>query len=131
MRSVLYINPTIFVIIFFGCSKPSSILLCLCALKLKQRLIIFYVSVQSAPNRATASMTQVNLFTAGAVIIIILLIYHYLAKKYHYFLPKPVPCLKPSFLVGSSGPVLLRRQGVTTFMKKVYNSFPDAKLVCY
>lgn len=73
-------------------------------------------------------MTQVNLFTAGAVIIIILLIYHHLAKKYHYFLPKPIPCMKPSFLVGSSGPVLLRRQGVTTFMKTIYNSFPEANI---
>lgn len=94
---------------------------------LKQRLIIFYVFVQSASNGATVTMTQVNLFTAGAVIIIILLIYHHLAKKYHYFLPKPIPCMKPSFLVGSSGPVLLRRQGVTTFMKTIYNSFPEAK----
>lgn len=72
-------------------------------------------------------MTQVNLFTAGAFFVAILLVYHYLAKKYHYFLTKPIPCLKPTFLFGSSGPLLLRREGITTFMKTVYSSFPDAK----
>lgn len=72
-------------------------------------------------------MTQVNLFTAGAVIIIILLVYHYLVKKYHYFLSKPIPCVKPTILVGTSGPLLFRKRDLATHMKVMYNAFPDAK----
>lgn len=72
-------------------------------------------------------MVQVDFLTAGAVFGIILLIYHYIAKKYEYFLPKPIPCIKPSFLLGSSGPMMLRQKDIISHVKWLYNQFPDFK----
>lgn len=74
-------------------------------------------------------MVQVDLWTAGAVGAIILLIYHYLSKKYEYFLAKPIPCLKPTFLLGSTGPMMTRRKDVSSHIKDMYNTFPDFKVV--
>lgn len=74
-------------------------------------------------------MVQVDLVTAGAVFAIILLIYHYLAKKYENFLPKPVPCIKPSFVLGSTGPMMFCQRDVSSHLKWLYNQFPDFKYV--
>uniref|UniRef100_A0A1Q3FR14 Putative cytochrome p450 9f2 n=1 Tax=Culex tarsalis TaxID=7177 RepID=A0A1Q3FR14_CULTA len=76
-------------------------------------------------------MVQVDFITAGAVFAIILLLYHYLAKKYEYFLPKPIPCIKPSFLLGSTGPMILRQRDISSHMKWLYNQFPDFKVIAF
>uniref|UniRef100_A0A8D8C418 Probable cytochrome P450 9f2 n=2 Tax=Culex pipiens TaxID=7175 RepID=A0A8D8C418_CULPI len=73
-------------------------------------------------------MVQVDFLTAGAVFAIILLVYHYIAKKYEYFLPKPIPCIKPSFLLGSSGPMMLRQKDIISHVQWLYNQFPDFKV---
>lgn len=71
-------------------------------------------------------MLQVDLFSAAALLAVVILLYHYIAKKYEYFLTKPVPCVKPTFLVGSSGPTIMRTVDMATHFKKLYDTFPDA-----
>lgn len=71
-------------------------------------------------------MPQVDLFTAAAIVAVVILLYHYVAKKYEYFLTKPVPCVKPTFLLGSSGPTMFRKADVVSHFKKIYDAFPDA-----
>ncbi|KAL1386787.1 hypothetical protein pipiens_012807 [Culex pipiens pipiens] len=73
-------------------------------------------------------MVQVDLFTAGAVFAIILLAYHYLSKRYEYFLTKPIPCLKPTFLVGNTGAMLFRQRDIAAQVKALYYAFPDFKI---
>ncbi|XP_058837428.1 probable cytochrome P450 9f2 [Topomyia yanbarensis] len=72
---------------------------------------------------------EVNLLTAAAIGAIILLLFYYMSKSYEYFLSKPVPCIKPTFFVGSTGPVMFRRSDVTSHFKMLYNAFPEAKIV--
>ncbi|XP_055532849.1 probable cytochrome P450 9f2 [Wyeomyia smithii] len=74
-------------------------------------------------------MVQVNLFVAIAIGAIVLFIYHRIAKKYLYFLPMAIPCLKPTFLLGSSGPMMFRKRNVTSHMKALYTAFPGAKII--
>lgn len=76
-------------------------------------------------------MVEVNLFSALAVGAVILLLYHYIAKKYHYFLTKPIPCIKPTFLLGIFDMVVLKRVELVFGSKLLYNSYPDAKIIGY
>lgn len=73
-------------------------------------------------------MVEVDLLSAFAVGAIVVLLYHYVAKKYDYFLPKPIPCVKPSFLVGSTGPMMFRLRDVCSHVKILYNTFPESKI---
>ncbi|XP_053683465.1 probable cytochrome P450 9f2 [Sabethes cyaneus] len=72
---------------------------------------------------------EVDLFTALAIGAIILLLFHYVSKKYHYFLAKPVPCVKPSFFFGSGKPLMFRKLDLTSHIKILYDTFPDSKIV--
>lgn len=72
-------------------------------------------------------MVEVNLFAAVAVGLIILLLYHYVAKKYHYFLTKPIPCIKPTFLLGIYDQVFFKNVKLVFGSTVLYNTFPDAK----
>lgn len=74
-------------------------------------------------------MVQVDLWTASAIGAIVLLIYHYVSKQYQYFLTKPVPCLKPTFLLGNSGLMMLRRIDIKSHVLSLYNSFPEFKVM--
>ncbi|XP_055640724.1 probable cytochrome P450 9f2 [Toxorhynchites rutilus septentrionalis] len=73
-------------------------------------------------------MIQVDLLSAFAIGAIILLIYHYVAKKYEYFLAKPVPCIKPTFGFGSTAPMILRNMDICSLVSKLYNAYPDASV---
>ncbi|XP_065080342.1 probable cytochrome P450 9f2 isoform X3 [Ochlerotatus camptorhynchus] len=72
---------------------------------------------------------MVNLFAAVAVGVIVLLLYHYVAKKYQYFLTKPIPCIKPTFLLGIYDQVFFKKVKLVFGSKVLYNSFPDAKII--
>lgn len=72
-------------------------------------------------------MVEVDLYVAVAVGAIILLLYHYASKKYEYFLAKPIPVLKPTFLLGSTGPMMFRRRDVSSHVKLLYDAFEDYK----
>ncbi|XP_058462581.1 probable cytochrome P450 9f2 [Malaya genurostris] len=72
---------------------------------------------------------EVDLLTAGAIGAIILLIFHYMSKKYEYFLSKPISCVKPTFLLGSTGPIMFRRRDISSHVRMLYNVFPDSKIV--
>ncbi|XP_062563384.1 probable cytochrome P450 9f2 [Armigeres subalbatus] len=74
-------------------------------------------------------MVEVDLYVAVAVGAIILLLYHYASKKYEYFLAKPIPVLKPTFLLGSTGPMMFRRRDVSSHVKLLYDAFEDYKIV--
>ncbi|KXJ73267.1 hypothetical protein RP20_CCG016130 [Aedes albopictus] len=74
-------------------------------------------------------MLEVNLFTAIAVGALILALYHNISKRYQYFLTKPIPSIEPTFLVGNSGPILTRKRDITSHVREIYNSYPDAKMV--
>lgn len=73
-------------------------------------------------------MVEVDLYVAVAVGAIILLLYHYGSKKYEYFLTKPIPALKPTFLLGNTGAMLFHRRDVSSHVKLLYNSFQDSKI---
>ncbi|XP_058837427.1 probable cytochrome P450 9f2 [Topomyia yanbarensis] len=72
---------------------------------------------------------EVDLLTALAIGAIILLIFHYMSKTYQYLLSKPIPCPKPTFFLGSTGPMMLRRKDVMTHVKSLYNTFPESKIM--
>ncbi|XP_055529187.1 cytochrome P450 9e2-like [Wyeomyia smithii] len=72
---------------------------------------------------------EVDLFTATAVGTLILLLIHYVSKKYEYFLSKPIPCIKPTFFFGSSGPMMFRKRDMVTHMNTLYYTYPDSKIV--
>ncbi|XP_058837425.1 probable cytochrome P450 9f2 [Topomyia yanbarensis] len=74
---------------------------------------------------------EVSLFTAVAIGSVILLIYHYVSKKYEYFLSKPIPCIKPTFFLGSSGPVMFQTKTLMSFVQELYNTYPESKVVGY
>lgn len=76
-------------------------------------------------------MAEVNLFAAVAVGMIIVLLYHYIAKKYHYFLSKPIPCIKPTFLFGIYDQVFFKNVKLVFGSTILYNTFPDAKIFGY
>lgn len=70
---------------------------------------------------------EVDLFSAVAVGVLILLFYHYISSKYLYFLSKPIPCVKPTFLVGNIGEAILRTKDVRQLTDELYYAFPNAK----
>ncbi|XP_055589825.1 probable cytochrome P450 9f2 [Uranotaenia lowii] len=72
---------------------------------------------------------EVDLVTALALGAIIFLVYYYLFKNYQYFLTKPVPCPKPTLLLGNTGPMIFRRRDVSTHVRMLYNAFPESKVV--
>lgn len=74
---------------------------------------------------------EVNLFAAVTVGLIILLLYHHITKKYHYFLAKPIPCIKPTFLLGIYDQVFFKKVKLVFGSKLLYNYFPDAKIIGY
>ncbi|XP_055589829.1 cytochrome P450 9e2-like [Uranotaenia lowii] len=74
-------------------------------------------------------MVQVDLITVLAVGTIALLIYYYISKKYQYFLSKPIPCLRPTFLLGSTGPMMFRRADFASHIRKLYGAFPESKVI--
>ncbi|XP_053683840.1 probable cytochrome P450 9f2 [Sabethes cyaneus] len=74
-------------------------------------------------------MLPVSLFTVLAAGAIALLLYQIIARKYRYFLSKPVPFVKPTLLLGSSGPILFRRSDSMSWMKAIYNTFPDSRVI--
>ncbi|XP_055589837.1 cytochrome P450 9e2-like [Uranotaenia lowii] len=63
------------------------------------------------------------------LIVLGLTIYYYVSKKYEYFVSKSIPFLKPTFLLGSTGPVILRKRGILEHIQLMYNSFPDARIM--
>lgn len=70
---------------------------------------------------------EVDLLSTIAIGCIILLIYHYISKKYQYFLTKPIPCLKPTFLVGNIGATIFRTKDVRTHIYDLYRAYPESK----
>ncbi|KXJ73271.1 hypothetical protein RP20_CCG016134 [Aedes albopictus] len=72
---------------------------------------------------------EVDLLSTIAIGCIILLIYHYISKKYQYFLTKPIPCLKPTFLVGNIGATIFRTKDVRTHIYDLYRAYPESKVV--
>ncbi|XP_053660558.1 probable cytochrome P450 9f2 [Anopheles marshallii] len=66
--------------------------------------------------------------TMAAIAAILGLLYYYVRSRYRYFLDKPYPHLKPTFLFGSSAPIMLRQRDVIKHVEKVYNTFPEAKV---
>ncbi|XP_058449767.1 probable cytochrome P450 9f2 [Malaya genurostris] len=72
---------------------------------------------------------EMDLVTVAAIGAIILLLYHYVSKKYEYFLTKPIPCVKPTFLLGSNAPIVFRRRDVASHVKMMYNTYPESKVI--
>lgn len=74
-------------------------------------------------------MLQLNLFTVLAAGAIALLLYHLVTRNFAYFLSKPIPFVTPTILLGSNGPVLFRRTDASSWLKKLYNTFPESKVM--
>ncbi|XP_058837433.1 probable cytochrome P450 9f2 [Topomyia yanbarensis] len=72
---------------------------------------------------------EVDLFTTAAIGTIILLIFYYISKNYEYFLSKPIPCVKPTLLLGSTGPMMFRKRDLPSHIQMLYNTFPDSKII--
>uniref|UniRef100_A0A182PZA2 Uncharacterized protein n=1 Tax=Anopheles epiroticus TaxID=199890 RepID=A0A182PZA2_9DIPT len=71
----------------------------------------------------------VDMVTMAAIATILALLYYYVRNRYRYFLDKPYPHLKPTFLLGSSGPMMLRRRNMIDHVEHLYNSHPNAKVI--
>ncbi|XP_055589830.1 probable cytochrome P450 9f2 [Uranotaenia lowii] len=67
--------------------------------------------------------------TWSALVALIGLIYYFFAKKYEYFDSKPIPLVRPTFLLGSTAPILFRRRNVLTHVNEIYYTYPDAKMI--
>lgn len=67
------------------------------------------------------------MYVALAVGAIVVLLYHYAAKKYEYFLTKPIPALKPTMLFGNTGPMMFRQRDVSSHLKMLYNTYEGSK----
>ncbi|XP_058462586.1 cytochrome P450 9e2-like [Malaya genurostris] len=72
---------------------------------------------------------EVSLFTAVFIGSITLLVYRYISKKYEYFLTKPIPCVMPTFILGSSGPLMLRTATLKSHIDVLYNAYPESKII--
>ncbi|XP_058837417.1 probable cytochrome P450 9f2 [Topomyia yanbarensis] len=73
-------------------------------------------------------MLQVGLLTVLAIGTAVLLIYHYVSRKYSYFLSKQIPYMKPTFLLGNTGPLVFRTRDAASHMKVLYSACPESKL---
>uniref|UniRef100_A0A6E8W4G3 Cytochrome P450 n=1 Tax=Anopheles coluzzii TaxID=1518534 RepID=A0A6E8W4G3_ANOCL len=70
-----------------------------------------------------------DMVTMAAIATILALLYYYVRNRYRYFLDKPYPHLKPTFLLGSSAPMMLRRRNMIQHIEALYYSHPDAKVI--
>lgn len=55
------------------------------------------------------------------------LFYRSVQEKYKFFEIRHVPYVKPTFLVGSSGPLYFKLSTTTEYAVKIYNSFSNEK----
>ncbi|XP_050092164.1 probable cytochrome P450 9f2 [Anopheles aquasalis] len=67
--------------------------------------------------------------TLTAIAIVLALGYYYVRRRHAYFNDKPYPHLKPTFLLGSSGPMIFRTADMMQQIQKMYNCFPGSKVV--
>ncbi|XP_058447374.1 probable cytochrome P450 9f2 [Malaya genurostris] len=72
---------------------------------------------------------EVSLFAAIAIGSLVLFVYRWVSKKYEYFLSKPIPCIKPTFLLGSSAPVIFRTKTLKSHIETMYNTYPECRIV--
>ncbi|XP_058462597.1 cytochrome P450 9e2-like [Malaya genurostris] len=72
---------------------------------------------------------EVSLFAAIAIGSLVLFVYRWVSKKYEYFLSKPIPCIKPTFLLGSSAPVIFRTKTLKSHIGTLYNTYPQCRIV--
>ncbi|XP_055589835.1 cytochrome P450 9e2-like [Uranotaenia lowii] len=67
--------------------------------------------------------------TLGVVIVAVLgLIYRWLTKDRNFFLEKSIPSMDCKPLLGSLGPLILKRVTFYEFVQQIYDKFSDAKV---
>ncbi|XP_058837420.1 probable cytochrome P450 9f2 isoform X2 [Topomyia yanbarensis] len=74
-------------------------------------------------------LTTNALFTVTAIVGIILLVYRYITGKSKFFEDRDIPYEKPTFLLGSHGPILLKKRDLYQQIKHLYDAFPKSKIV--
>ncbi|XP_062563386.1 probable cytochrome P450 9f2 [Armigeres subalbatus] len=57
------------------------------------------------------------------------LFYHFISRKYQFFAERGIPFVKPTFPFGNNAPVLLKREDLLKNVQKLYQSFPNAKIM--
>ncbi|XP_058462583.1 cytochrome P450 9e2-like [Malaya genurostris] len=72
---------------------------------------------------------EVNLLLLTGVIAVLAYLYHLITKNNDYFHDKPIPSLVAKPLLGSSGPLLLKRVTFPDFIMSIYNKFPSVKVL--
>ncbi|XP_055589831.1 probable cytochrome P450 9f2 [Uranotaenia lowii] len=73
-------------------------------------------------------MLEVSLITVAIALILGTLLYRYLTRNDFYFADKPIPFLRPTLLVGSLGPLMMKKRDIMEHFRILYNTFPDAKV---
>ncbi|XP_055529177.1 probable cytochrome P450 9f2 isoform X3 [Wyeomyia smithii] len=68
-------------------------------------------------------------FLVAAVIGLGLLVYFYVTRRYKYFAQRNVPFVKPMFLLGNGGPILLKKCDLFQNIQNIYDAYPQSKVV--
>lgn len=63
----------------------------------------------------------------SVIILCIYALYKWITKHYDYFEKQNIPHLKPTFLFGNTGPLMLRKLTINKFISNLYNSFPSER----
>ncbi|CAB3259457.1 unnamed protein product [Arctia plantaginis] len=63
------------------------------------------------------------------IIVTLILLYYISTRKYNYFKNKKVPHLKPTFLLGNYGDVILQKKSLAEVVQDICKQFPDEPFI--
>lgn len=70
----------------------------------------------------------IDLGVLVSLVLIVGLLYRFLTKNNDYFHDKPIPSMAVRPLLGSTGPLILRKFTFGGFIEHIYNKYPSAKV---
>uniref|UniRef100_A0A182S4Z6 Uncharacterized protein n=1 Tax=Anopheles funestus TaxID=62324 RepID=A0A182S4Z6_ANOFN len=71
---------------------------------------------------------EISLITLALLVGLCVAVYRYVTKNNFYFADKPIPFMKPSFLFGNAGPMLMKKVTLFEHFKNLYDAFPNARI---
>ncbi|XP_062556519.1 probable cytochrome P450 9f2 [Armigeres subalbatus] len=71
---------------------------------------------------------EVNLICAGVLLAIFAYLYRWITRNNDYFHDKPIPSMAVRPILGSTGPLMLRKVVFQDFIRQIYNKYPGVKV---